>query len=84
MRKVDKFKIKSEKSSFPINKIRLIKKSIDILKYKDNNFWTALFFLLILHINIVKGIPIIKIDESWNVTQVENSLIDSKVFIIFT
>ncbi len=56
--------IKSEKSTRPMNNIRLIKNSIEIFQYVDNNFSIALFLFLIDHIKIVRGMPKIKIEHS--------------------
>ena len=57
-----------------------MKNNIEIFQYVTNNFSMALFFFLIDHINIDMGTPTIKIDDSWNVTQAENSLIEIKIF----
>ena len=56
--------IKSEKSTPPMNRIRLIKNNIEIFQYIFNNFSTDLFFFLIDQINIEKGTPTIKIEDS--------------------
>jgi len=61
---VEIIKIKSEKSTPPINNIRLIKKSIETFQYIFNNFSIALFLFFIDHIKIERGTPTIKIDES--------------------
>ncbi len=70
---------KSEKSTPPINNKRLIKNNIEIFQYIVNNFSMALFLFLIDHIKRERGTPNIKIEESWNVIQVENSLIEIKI-----
>ena len=57
-------KIKSEKSTPPINNIRLIKKSIETFQYIFNNFSIALFLFFIDHIKIERGTPTIKIEDS--------------------
>ena len=64
IKEVEIIKIKSEKSTPPINNERLIKKSIEIFQYIINNFSIALFFFLIDHIKIDKGTPTIKIEDS--------------------
>ena len=75
--------IKNEKSTPPINNIRLIKKSIETFQYIFNNFSIALFLFLIDQIKIESGTPTKKIEDNWNVVQVENSLnslIEIKIF----
>ena len=80
IKEVEIIKIKSEKSTPPINNKRLIKKSIEIFQYIINNFSMALFLFLIDHMKIDRGTPTIKTEESWNVIQVENSLMGIKIF----
>ena len=72
--------INSENCTPPINKIRLIKNSIETFQYINNNFSIALFLFLIDHIKIAKGTPKINIEDSWNVIQAENSLIETTIF----
>jgi len=57
-----------------------MKNSIETFQYVINNFSIALFLFLIDHIKIERGNPTIKIEDSWNVIQVGNSLIDVKIF----
>ena len=61
---VEIININSEKSTSPINNIRLMKNSIETFQYVINNFSIALFFFLIDHIKIDKGTPTIKIEDS--------------------
>tara|TARA_B100001115_G_scaffold175970_1_gene162626 strand:- start:396 stop:581 length:186 start_codon:yes stop_codon:yes gene_type:complete len=61
---VEVINIKSEKSTPPINKIRLMKNSIDIFQYVIKSFSTALFLFLIDHIKMERGTPTIKIEDS--------------------
>tara|TARA_Y100000589_G_scaffold104572_1_gene98978 strand:- start:661 stop:861 length:201 start_codon:yes stop_codon:yes gene_type:complete len=63
IRKLEIINIKSEKSTPPINKIRLMKNKMDIFQYIVNNFLIALFFFFIDHTKIDIGKPTIKIDE---------------------
>ena len=83
IRKLEIINIKSEKSTPPINKIRLMKNKMDIFQYIVNNFLIALFFFFIDHTKIDRGKPTIKIDERWNVIQIENSLKEIKIFFIY-
>ena len=62
--KLEIINIDIEKSTPPINKIRLMKNSIDTFQYVINNLLIALFLFLIDHIKIVKGSPTIKIEDS--------------------
>ena len=77
---VEIININSENCTSPINNIRLIKNSIETFQYVINNFLIALFLFLIDHIKIERGTPTIKIEDSWNVIQAENSLIEVKIF----
>ena len=77
---VEIINIKSENFIPPINNIRLMKNSIETFQYVINNFSIALFLFLIDHIKIERGNPTIKIEDSWNVIQVGNSLIEVKIF----
>ena len=61
---VEIINISSENFTPPINNIRLMKNSIETFQYVFNNFSIALFFFLIDHIKIDKGIPNIKIADS--------------------
>tara|TARA_Y100001933_G_scaffold111731_1_gene111832 strand:+ start:122 stop:433 length:312 start_codon:yes stop_codon:yes gene_type:complete len=61
---VEIIKINSEKSTPPINNIRLMKNSIETLQYVINNFSMALFLFLLDHIRIERGTPTIKIEDS--------------------
>ena len=79
-KKIEIINIDSEKFTPPINNIRLIKNNIETFQYVINNFSIALFFFLIDHIKIEKGNPTIKIEDNWNVIQVENSLKEIKIF----
>ena len=56
--------MKSEKSTLPINNIRLMKNSIEIFQYIFNNFSIALFLFLIDQIKIESGTPTMKIEDS--------------------
>ena len=64
IKQLERINIKNEKSTPPINKIRLIKNSIEIFQYVVNNFSIALFLFLIDHIVIERGNPNIKIEDS--------------------
>ena len=64
IKRVEIINVKNEKSTPPINNIRLMKNSIETFQYVFNNFSIALFFFLIDHIKIDKGIPNIKIADS--------------------
>ena len=44
----------------------------------------ALFLFLIDQIKSERGTPTIKIEDSWNVIQVENSLIEIKILFLLT
>ena len=84
IKEVEVISINSEKSTPPINNIRLMKNSIDTFQYVINNFSIALFLFLIDHIKIERGTPTIKIEDNWNVIQLENSLIKIKIFFLLT
>ena len=64
IKEVEVIKIKSEKSTPPINKIRLMKNSSEIFQYVVNKFLMALFLFLIDHIKMERGTPTIKIEDS--------------------
>tara|TARA_Y100001933_G_scaffold145721_1_gene144265 strand:- start:83 stop:388 length:306 start_codon:yes stop_codon:yes gene_type:complete len=64
IKEVEIININSEKSTSPINNMRLIKNSIETFQYVINNFSIALFLFLIAHIKINRGTPTIKIEES--------------------
>ena len=64
IKQVDNINTNSEKSTPPINNIRLMKNSIETFQYVINNFVIALFLLLIDHIKIERGTPTIKIEDS--------------------
>ena len=80
IKEVEIINIESEKFSPPINNIRLIKNSIEIFQYIFSNFSIALFLFFIDQIKIESGTPTIKIEDSWNVIQADNSLIEIKIF----
>ena len=80
IKKVEIINVKNEKFTPPINNIRLMKNSIEIFQYIINNFSMALFLFLIDQIKIESGTPTKKIEDNWNVVQVENSLIEIKIF----
>ena len=61
-----------------------MKNNIETFQYVINNFSIALFLFLIDHIKIERGTPTIKIEDSWNVIQVENSLIETKILFLLT
>ncbi len=61
---VEIIKIKSEKSTPPMNNIRLMKNSVETFQYIFNNFSMALFLFFIDHIKIEKGTPTIKIEDN--------------------
>ena len=64
IKEVEIINIKSEKSTPPINNIRLMKNSIEIFQYIFNNFSIALFLFLIDQTKIESGTPTIKIEDS--------------------
>ena len=80
IKEVEIININSEKSIPPINNIRLMKNSIETFQYVFNNFSMALFLFFSDHMRIDRGTPTIKIEDSWNVIQTENSLIEIKIF----
>ena len=61
---VEIINISSEKSTPPMNNMRLMKNSIETFQYVTNNFSIALHLFLIDHIKIERGTPTIKIEDS--------------------